>query len=71
MAKAVQKFNAKEWIENLISNYGEITSEIMDDLVSAGILTYEQAEQVYDLYYKTPWLEIDSAEGRCLGDITD
>jgi len=39
-----------EWIEDLVADYGEITSEMMDDLVKADILSTGTAEQIYDAY---------------------
>jgi len=43
------KFNANEWLEDLKADYGEVTSEMLDDLVKTGLLTTVQAEEIYDL----------------------
>jgi hypothetical protein len=46
---------ATRWVIDLVAAYGIITPEMMDNLVVAGELLGEQAEQVYDLYCKSNW----------------
>jgi len=51
-ASTEEKFNAKIWLDDLKADYGNVTSEILDELVATEILTRSQAEEIYDLSNK-------------------
>jgi DNA-binding PadR family transcriptional regulator len=42
-------FDAKIWLDDLIADYGEVTSEMLDELVATELLTRSQAEEIYAL----------------------
>ena len=44
-----------EWVIDLVADYGYITSEMMDELVNAELLTRKDAEKIYDLYNTGIW----------------
>ena len=45
-------FDAKIWLDDLKADYGDITSEMLDELVNTEILTQNQAEEIYELSNK-------------------
>lgn len=44
-----EEFNAQIWLDDLNADYGNVTSEMLDELVATEILTRSQAEEIYDL----------------------
>jgi hypothetical protein len=46
------KFNAQLEYEDIKAEYGEVSSEMMDDFVKAGVYTRKQAEEIYESQYK-------------------
>jgi len=48
-APTEEAFDAKIWLDDLKADYGDVTSEMLDELVSTKLLTKKQAEEIYDL----------------------
>jgi hypothetical protein len=42
-------FDANIWLNDLRADYGDVTSEMLDELVATEMLTQSQAEEIYDL----------------------